>query len=113
MSETVYVLTGDEGSYSDWHMWLIAGFPTREEAVKWQKILEAIRDSARAKYVDPDFSCDEEDAFTAWVKPLIPTPFTLETFGVRDHYEIYDLRDAKFSVVELPWNTSLAGGIPK
>lgn len=125
--KTAYVVTGERGNYSDWRLWLVAAFPTKERADAYRDFIDGFRRelSAQVKATFPAFgemSMEEEgrcfDHIEARAKEIGLT--ARSAFGVYEPCVIDVItspesygNETTYKVTELPWDTKIAGGIPK
>lgn len=119
--KTIYVIVAEEGEYSDYRMWLVKAFNSKEEAEKVVAALGKLVEKVNVWCDEnpPPVWSIEKDYRKVWLSKRDAVVRTEENaIGVREavlilnpEHENHVAYEARFNVVELPLDTKLAGGI--
>lgn len=90
---TVYVVVGSAGEYSDTNVWLVASFATHELAQEWADKATEYGKTAPSDRYTPRLGSTVYDAWVA------ANPYDRSRCA----------NEAEYSVVEVPYGTTLAG----
>ena len=111
-----FVVTGQAGEYSDWRLWLIGGFTKREDAESVRQFLEDVTEEVKQRFPCPFSDPDEHDHIRDFLLPKLKER-GLDQKAVNvdpeDEWRYSYAYKNHFEVEELPWDTSIAGGIPR
>ena len=112
-----YVVTGERGIYSGWRMWLVAAFSDRASAEAARYAMEKAWSEIKGKLKE----LIDEEPYTGDGTPSLrfvegraaAMGLTRRAFGIEEAFDVWSDDDHKYRVEELPWDTKIAGGIPK